>query len=358
MDRYNSLAAMDIRQHVGVSLSPHPLHQLGALETAADDSLEVGSRFSNAMGPSSRPMDFGSIHNPSHSSNSLSEFSSSLFDCQSSQSSFGRHAGSATLIPLSQSQTMPAKGGVTSEVMPADEWSETTFSGPGTPSTQQHQQEERLRSPPDPGLTTQADLQPNQQFLYEGRLITAAQTVQSLEGDKYQLVMCASQQSGVSQGNGILSLSGGPSQGPMQSQLGDAQESMDISVPIVDYPVEQSVKYEFNGIQRVKLEYGVQESHPEALMSSQDSACQEGSFHGPISSNQQLGMEMCPTGSLAQADMKDNLIEAIQNQMMGSVQDGEISSLRPGFPNGKISCAESLSISYHNCTPTDGLSML
>lgn len=357
MERYNSLAAMDIRQHVGASFSPHPLHQLSALVTAADDNLLVGSRFSNATSSSSRPVDFGSTHNPSFSSNSLSEFSSSLFDCQSSQSSFGRYVGSATLIPLSQSQTMPAKGGVTSEMMPADEWSGTTFSGPGTPSTQQQQQqqreEERLQSPPDPGLTTQADLLPKHQFLYEGRLITGAQTVQSLEENKYQLVMCASQQSGVSQGNGILSSSGGPSQGLIHSRLGDAQESTDISVPIVDYPVEKSVKSEFNGIEGVKLEYDVQESQPEVLMSSQDSAYQEGSLHGPISSNQQLGMEMCLTGSLAQADMKDNHAEAFQNQMMGSVPDGEISSLRPGFPNGKISCTEILSLSYYNCASTD-----
>ena len=350
---------MDIRNHVGASISPHPLHQLSALVTAADDNLLVGSRFSNATSSSSRPMDFGSTHNPSFSSNSLSEFSSSLFDCQSSQSSFGRYVGSATLIPLSQSQTMPAKGGVTSEMMPADEWSGTTFSGPGTPSTQQQQQqqqqrdEERLQSPPDPGLTTQADLLSKQQFLYEGRLITGAQTVQSLEENKYQLVMCASQQSVVSQGNGLLSLSGGPSQGLMHSRLGDAQESMDISVPIVDYPVEKSVKSEFNGIEGVKLEYDVQESQPEVLMSSQDSAYQEGSLHGPSSSNQQLGMEICLTGSLAQADLKDNHVEAFQNQMMGSVPDGEISSLRPGFPNGKISCTEILALSYNNCASTD-----
>ena len=357
MERYNSVAAMDIRQHVGASFSPHPLHQLSALATAADDSLLVGSRFSNATSSSSRPMDFGSTHNPSFSSNSLSEFSSSLFDCQSSQSSFVRYVGAATLIPLSQSQTMPAKGGGTSEMMPADEWSGTSFSGPGTPSTQQQQQQQReeesLQSPPDPGLTTQADLLPKQQFLYEGRLITGAQTVQSLEENKYQMVMCASQQSGVSQGNVILSLSGGPSQGLMRSRLGDAQESMDISVPIVDYPVEKSVKSEFNRIEQVKLEYDVQESQPEVLMSSQDSAYQEGSLHGPISSNQQLGMEMCLTGILAEADMKDDLKEAFQNQMMGSVPDGEIISLRPGFPNGKISCTEILSLSHYNCASTD-----
>ena len=63
-------------------------------------------------------------------------------------------------------------------------------------------------------------------------------------------------------------------------------------------------------------------------------------------------MEICLIGSLAQAHLKDNHVEAIQNQMMGSVPDGEISSLRPGYPNGKISCTAILALSFNNCAST------
>jgi hypothetical protein len=328
MARYNGLTAMDMRQHVGASHSPRPLQQQFV--------SQVTNSNENLLSPHANPSPSASIDlstlNPSFSSNITSDFASSYFD-STSQNSFGRNVGSATLIPLSQSQTVPPKGMVNSGVIP-DEWSGTTITGPGTPSTQ-HQQQPALQSPPVQIPAAQGVPQSKQQYLYDGRI--ASSSLQGLGNNQYQAVLSTSQQSGGYQGgsrDGLQSFPSGAQGGsssisqqvPLNGQQGDVQP-MDITVVKQEYPsVLKAPKTEYTGMEGVKSEYPQEALTPSALLrASEDSAYQEGSFHGPTSSNQVPGFDGGPTSSQQsglEGDTSANHLGPHQSQLAGMNQSG------------------------------------
>lgn len=345
MARYNGPAAMDIRQHVGATLSSHPLQQFGT---------QVNNTNENLLSPHSIPSPSPSIDlsslNPSFSSNITSEFSSTFFD-SSSQNSFGRNVGSATLIPLSQSQPMPPKGMMNAGVIAADEWSGTTITTSGTSNTQ-HQQ--AMQNPQGQGPTPQGAFQAKQQFVYEGgRLTSGSQVLQGLGNNRYQAVISTSQQSGGSQGGsreGLQSFAGGASQGvssgvshqaTMQSQQGEVQ-GLEGTIVKSEYPVLKAPKSEITSMEGVKQEYGTQESLTQAalLRHSHDSAHQDAGFPGPTSSSEQLGFDAAPTGSQhsgLDGDTKVNHLVALQNQQAGMSQSATFpggESPRSAYVNG------------------------
>lgn len=341
MARYSGPAAMDMRQHVGASRSPHPLQQY---------SSQVTNNGENLLSPLSHPSPSASIDlstiNPSFSSNITSEFSSSFFD-SNSHNSFGRNVGSATLIPPSQSQSMPPKPLMNGGVIPADEWSGTTIAGPGTPNTQQAQV---LQSPQGQGPSGPVVHPSKQQFVYDGRVGPAGpQVMQAMGNHQYQASLSTSQHSGGSQGVSRDPLQTYSNEGttprspqvPMRGPHGDLQ-TVDITAVKSEYPDPKRVKTEYTGMERVKSEYA-QESLTQAalLRSSQDSAYQEGSFHGPTSSNQLSGFDGAPTSSQHSGLSGDNK-RSVAHQLVGMTQSGgyqvgEISSPHPSYSNGKAS---------------------
>lgn len=346
MARYNGPAAMDMRQHVGASRSPHPLQQYGS---------QVTNNGENLLSPLSHPSPSASIDlstiNPSFSSTITSEFSSPFFD-SNSHNSFGRNVGSATLIPPSQSQSMPPKPMINSGLIPADEWSGTTIAGPGTPNTQQAQV---LQSPQGQGPVVH---QSKQQFVYDGRVVApGSQVMQAMGTHQYQAGLSTSQHSGGSQGVSRDPLQSYSNEGttprspqvPMRGPQGDLQ-AVDITAvkseyaQKSEYPDSKRVKTEYTGMERVKSEYA-QESLTQAalLRSSQDSAYQEGSFHGPSSSNQLSGFDGAPTSSQHSGLSGDNKANrSVAHQLVGMTQSGgyqagEISSPHPAYSNGTAS---------------------
>lgn len=342
MARYNGPSAMDLRgQHVGVSHSPHPLQQYGT---------QVNNNSENLLSPLSHPSPSASIDlrnlNSSFSSNITSEFSSSLFD-SNSQNSFGRNVGSATLIPPSQSQSLPPRAMMNGGLIPADEWSGTTIVGPGTPSTQQAQV---LQSSQGQGPSGQAAHQPKQQVAYDGRVAANSHVLQAMSGNQYQAVMSTSQHSGGSQGGSrdpLQSYSSEVGQGitPRSPQvpIRSPQHPLDITAVKSEYPDMKRVKTEY-GMEGVKAEYP-QDSLAQATLirSSQDLAYQEGSFHGPTSSNQLSGFDGGPTSSQQsglEGDTKVN--RSVTHQLVGMTQSGnyqagEMSSPQSAYSSGTLS---------------------
>lgn len=344
MARYNGQAAMDMRQHMGASHSPHPLHQYGSQVTNSTENL---------LSPLHHPSPSSSIDlstlNPSLSSNITSEFTSSFFD-SNSQNSFGRNVGSATLITPSQSQSLPPKAVISGGLVPADEWSGTTITGPSTPNTQKAQ---GLQSPQGQGPSGQAAHQSKQQFLYEGRVAGGSHVLQAMGTNQYQVELSCSQQSGSSQGGGrdvMQSYSNEVGHGvtPRSSHVlkrgpqGDLQ-AMDITAVKSEYPDFKRVKSEYSHMEGARTDY-TQEALTQAalLRSSQDSAYQEGSFHEPTSSNQFSGFDVAPSSSQhsgLQGDVKSNrgvphlLVGMTQS---GSFQSGEINSPQSVYNNGML----------------------
>ena len=336
MARYNGQAAMDMRQHVGVSHSPHPLQQYAS---------EVTHNSENLLSPLAHSSPSASIElstlNPSFSSNITSEFTSSFFD-SNSQNSFGRNVGSATLIPSSQSQSMPPKPLITGGLIPADEWSGTTIAGPGTPNTQQAQV---LQSPqgqaPSGQVAGQIVHQSKQQFVYDGRVASGSQVLQAMGSHQYQAVLSTSQQSGGSQG---------VSRDPLQSFSNDVAQGMVPRSPQVSMRGPQvdlqplditAVKSEYHDCKRVKTEYsGMEGVKSEYAQESMDRH-QEGGFHGPTSSNQLSGFDGAPSSSQhsgLEGDIKVN--RGVAHQLVGTSQSG-------GYQAGEISSPQSV---YNNGT--------
>lgn len=340
---------MDMRQHVGASHSPHSLQQYASQVTNNSENLLSPL----AQSSPSASIDLSTL-NPSFSSNITSEFTSSFFD-SNSQNSFGRNVGSATLIPPSQSQSMPPKPLINGGLIPADEWSGTTIAGPGTPNTQQAQV---LQSPQGQGpsgqVAGQVAHQSKQQFVYDGRVPPGSQGLQAMNSHQYQAVLSTSQQSGGSQGvsrdllqsysnEGAQGMTPRSPQVSMRGPQGDLHP-VDISAVKSEYPDFKRVKTEYTGMEGVKPEYA-QESLTQAalLRSSQDSAYQEGSFHGPTSSNQLSGFDGAPTSSQhsgLEVDIKVN--RGIAHQLVGTTQSGgyqvgEISSPQSAYSNGTAS---------------------
>jgi hypothetical protein len=345
MARYNGQAAMDMRQHVGASHSPHPLQQYASQVTNNSENLLSPLAHSSP----SASIDLSTL-NPSFSSNITSEFTSSFFD-SNSQNSFGRNVGSATLIPPSQSQSLPPKPLINGGIIPADEWSGTTIAGPGTPNTQPAQV---LQSPQGQGPSGQVVHQSKQQFIYDGRVASGSQVLQAMDSHQYQTVLSTSQQSGGSQGvnrDPLQSYSNEVAQGmtprspqvSMRGPQGDLHP-VDITAVKSEYPDFKRVKTEYSGMEGVKSEYA-QESLTQAalLRSSQDSAYQEGSFHGPASSNQLSGFDGAPTSSQhsgLEGDTKVN--RGVAHQLVGTTQSGgyqagEINSPQSAYSNGSLS---------------------
>lgn len=345
MARYNGQAAMDMRQHLVASHSPHPLQQYGS---------QVINNSENLLSPLSHPSPSASVDlstlNPSFSSNITSEFTSSFFE-SNSQNSFGRNVGSATLIPPSQSQSLPPKAVINGGLVPADEWSGTTIAGPGTPSTQKAQV---LQSPQGHEPSGQAARQSKQQFVYEGRVAAGSQVLQAMGDDQYRAVLSTSQQSEGSQGgnrDALQSYTNQVAQGvtprspqvPICGPQGDVQP-MDITAVKSEYPDLKRVKHEYSNMDRVKTEY-TQESLTQAalLRPSQGSAYQEGSLHRPTSSNQLSGFDVAPASSQhsgLEGDNKANrgvphlLLGMTQS---GSYQSGDINSPQSAYNNGTTS---------------------
>jgi hypothetical protein len=329
MARYNGQAGMDMRQHLGASHSPHPLHQYGS---------QVTNNSENLLSPLGHPIPSASIDlstlNPSFSSNITSEFSSSLFD-SNSQNSFGRNVGSATLIPPSQSQSLPPKAISNGGLIPADEWSGTTIAGPGTPITQKAQ---GLQSPQGKGPSGLAAHQSKQQFVYEGRVAAGSQVLQAMGTNQYQAGLSSSQQSGGSQGGNRDPLQsytnevaqGGTPRSPqgLKRGLQGDMQPMDITAVKSEYPELKRAKTEYTHMEGVKTEH-TQEALTQAglLKSSQDSAYQEGSFHGPTSSNQLSGLDVAPTSSQhsgLEGEIKAN--RGVSHLLSGNYHSGEINS--------------------------------
>ena len=345
MARYNGQAAMDMRQHLGASHSSHPLHQYGS---------QVINNSENLISPLGHPSPSASVDlstlNPSFSSNITSEFTSSFFD-SNSQSSFGRNVGSATLIPPSQSQSLPPKAISNGGLIPADEWSGTTIAGPGTPNTQKAQ---GLQSPQGQGPSGQAAHQSKQEFIYEGRVAAGSQVLQAMGTNQYQAGLSSSQLSGGSQGvnrDALQPYTNEVAQGatPRSPQVlkrglqGDVQ-LMDITAVKSEYPDLKRVKSEYTHMEGMKTEYSQEALTQAALLRpSQDSAYQEGSFHGPTSSNQLSGFDVASTSSQhsgLEEDIKANRGAGhlmLGMALSGSYRSGEINSPQSVYNNGTAS---------------------
>lgn len=233
-------------------------------------------------------------------------------------------------------------------LIPADEWSGTTIAGPGTPNTQQAQ---ILQSPQGQGPSGQVVHQSKQQFVYDGRVVAPGSQVMQAMGNQYQAGLSTSQHSGGSQGVSRDPLQSYSNEGttprspqvPMRGPQAD-QQPVGITAVKSEYPDSKRVKTEYTGMERVKSEYA-QESLTQAalLRSSHDSTYQEGSFHGPTSSNQLSGFDAAPTSSQHSGLSGDNKVNrSVSHQLVGMTQSGgyqagEISSPHPAYSNGKSS---------------------
>ncbi|XP_024375456.1 uncharacterized protein [Physcomitrium patens] len=341
MAKHNGPSAMNMRgQHVGVSLSPHHPQQYGSQVTNISEN--VLSPHSHAS--PSPSIDLSTLY-PSFSSNITSEFTSAFFDSDS-QNSFGRNVGSATLISPSQSQSLPPKPMINGGLVPADEWSGTTIAGPGTPNTQQGQVLQYLQGQGPPGQTANQTKQP--QFVYEGRVAANPQVLQATSNNQYQAVMSTSKLSGGFPGGNRDTLQSYSNEvvqciTPKSSQvpIRSPQHAVDITAMKSEYPDMKRVKTEF-GMEGVKAEYTQDSLTQEAVLrSSRDSAYQEGSFHGPISSNQLSVFDGDSTNSNhsgLEGDTKVNRSAAHQLvglMQSGNFQAGEISSPQSAYSNGQ-----------------------
>ncbi len=333
MARYNGPAAMEIQQHVGATLSP---------QSNSSPSASV---------------DLSSL-NPSFSSNITTEFSSSFFNT-GSQNSFGHSMGSATLIPLSQSQTMLPKGMQNAALLPADEWSGTTNNvGPGTSASQQQQQQQQgFQSSQGQVVPSQATFQSSkQQFVYEGGGRLAANSQVGQEGvrgrigsNRYQ-GMLSSQQSGGLQGGArqVQSFQSGAPQGAiasqhlaLQKQQAELQATEGTMVGKLEMPALKSVKSEYTGLGGVKAEYMIQDSLNQAasMRMSQDSACQEASYAGVTTATQQSVFDEGATSnqhSGLDSDVKPGNLGPVEGHSVGmdetaGFQGGDFGSPRSSY---------------------------
>ncbi|CAK9256694.1 unnamed protein product [Sphagnum jensenii] len=315
MARYNGPAAMEIRQHVGTTTLPP----------------------CSSSSPSAS-VDLTSL-NPSFSSNITTEFASSFFDT-GSQNSFGHSVGSATLIPLSQSQTMPPKGMQNGVLLPADEWSGTTNNArPGVPGGQQ-QQQQGFQSSQDQVASSHTTFQSSkQQFVYEtGRLPASSQVGQEaimgrMGSNRYQRLL-SGQQTAALQGRAqqLQSFQSGAPRGvtvsqhlAMQKPKEEQQATEGSVVGKLQMSAVKAEKSEYTALEGLKAEYMIQDSLTQAapMRMLQDTECQEPSFPGAITTTQQSVFDEAATSSqlsVLNSDLKSSNLGPLEGHSGGMGQ--------------------------------------
>ncbi len=314
MARYNGPAAMEIRQHVGTTTLPP------CSSSSPSTSVDLTSL------------------NPSFSSNITTEFASSFFDT-GSQNSFGHSVGSATLIPLSQSQTMPPKGMQNGVLLPADEWSGTTNNArPGVPGGQQQQQQQGFQSSQDQVASSHATFQSSkQQFVYEtGRLPASSQVGQEaimgrMGSNRYQRLL-SGQQTAALQGGAqqLQSFQSGAPRGvtvsqhlAMQKPKEEQQATEGSVVGKLQMSAVKAEKSEYTALEGLKAEYMIQDSLTQAapMRMLQDTECQEPSFPGAITTTQQSVFDEAATsGSVLNSDLKSSNLGPLEGHSGGMGQ--------------------------------------
>jgi hypothetical protein len=315
MARYNGPAAMEIRQHVGTTTLPP----------------------CSSSSPSAS-VDLTSL-NPSFSSNITTEFASSFFDTVS-QNSFGHSVGSATLIPLSQSQAMPPKGMQNGVLLPADEWSGTTNNArPGVPGGQQ-QQQQGFQSSQDQVASSHTTFQSSkQQFVYEtGRLPASSQVGQEaimgrMGSNRYQRLL-SGQQTAALQGRAqqLQSFQSGAPRGvtvsqhlAMQKPKEEQQATEGSVVGKLQMSAVKAEKSEYTALEGLKAEYMIQDSLTQAapMRMLQDTECQEPSFPGAITTTQQSVFDEAATSSqlsVLNSDLKSSNLGPLEGHSGGMGQ--------------------------------------